>query len=75
MSSHVTAKLEQKLKYIEEERNEMKNDFYVKINNFAEQIENLKERLSCNIYILLIYNFLEYEKVESDNEKEEEDEG
>lgn len=46
LQTHPNTKLEQKLKFIEEERNELKNDFYLKINNFIEEINSLKQRLS-----------------------------
>lgn len=31
---------------LEEERSEMRSDFYIKINSFVEEISQLKEKLS-----------------------------
>jgi hypothetical protein len=36
-------KLVQKVKILEEERSEMKSDFYIKINSYQEEISVLKE--------------------------------
>lgn len=46
MESGVTGKLEKKVKMLEEERSEMRNDFYIKINSYSEEISMLKDRLS-----------------------------
>ena len=40
------SKLEQKVKRLEEERSEMKSDFYIKINSFVQEIDHLKGKLS-----------------------------
>ena len=39
-------KLEKKVKLLEEERSEMKSDFYIKINSFVSEIDTLKSKLS-----------------------------
>jgi len=38
--------LEKKVHAMEEEREEMRSDFYIKINSFVDEIKQLKQRLS-----------------------------
>ena len=39
------ARLEKRVRTLEEERSEMKSDFYIKINSFVSEIDTLKSKL------------------------------
>jgi hypothetical protein len=46
MEKSDVTRLERKMKMLEEERSEMKSDFYIKINSFVDEIKELKDKLS-----------------------------
>ena len=46
MENTDSSKLEKKLKVLEEEKSELKNDFYIKINSYMEEISMLRDKLS-----------------------------
>ena len=50
-------KIEKKLRTLEEENSVMKSDFYIRINSFVEEIDQLKSRLSSKIFFhpIIIY--------------------
>jgi hypothetical protein len=54
--------LQKKVQILEEEKSEIKNDFYIKINSFMDEISILKNKLSSKI---LLSNFIiiEYESI------------
>ncbi len=52
-------KLEKKVKMLEEERSEMKSDFYIKINSFVSEIDQLKSKLSSNFFCFNIIFILQ----------------
>lgn len=46
LEASVAGKIEKKLRTLEEENSVMKSDFYIRINSFVEEIDQLKSRLS-----------------------------
>ena len=52
-------KIEKKLRTLEEENSVMKSDFYIRINSFVEEIDQLKSRLSSKIFFHLIIIYLQ----------------
>ena len=50
-------KIEKKLRTLEEENSVMKSDFYIRINSFVEEIDQLKSRLSSKDFFhpIIIY--------------------
>ena len=52
LEGSVAGKIEKKLRTLEEENSVMKSDFYIRINSFVEEIDQLKSRLSSkDLYI------------------------
>ena len=58
LENSAAGQLEKKVKMLSEERNEMKSDFYIKINSFVEEISELKQKL------------LKYEDIDEDEYKD-----
>ncbi len=45
MDESQVGKLKQQVTQLEEERSELRNDFYIKFNSFSQEISGLKDKL------------------------------